>query len=71
MAIGRAPREVQAAITRFLVGALVVVGAIAVALWQAGPWIAAVVAFLVVTPMIAWYERAYADAAAAARARLG
>jgi hypothetical protein len=37
----------------------------------AAPWCAAVVAFGVVTPAIVWYERAYAAAAARARARLG
>jgi hypothetical protein len=33
--------------------------------------IATPVAVVIVTPAVAWYERAYADAAARARARLG
>ena len=37
----------------------------------AGPWVATPVAVVVMAPALAWYERAYANAAARARARLG
>lgn len=68
---GRAPEEVQKVLLAFVVGAAVVIGIIAMILWLAAPWVAAIVAFLVVTPALVLYERVYAAAAARARARLG
>jgi hypothetical protein len=68
---GRAPEEIRRVLLAFVVGAVVVVGAVGLVVWLAGPWIAAVVAFVVVTPAVAWYEHAYAAAADRARARLG
>ena len=66
-----APREIAAAFRRFLIGTVVVLGVcVGVYAWL-GPVPAAAVTFCLVTPAIALYERSYASAAAAARARLG
>jgi hypothetical protein len=65
-----APREIAAAFRRFVVGAVVVLGACAGVYAWLGPVPAAVFTFCLVTPAIALYERDYAAAAAAARARL-
>lgn len=68
---GRAPEEIRQVLLRFVVGAAVVLAVVGLTLWLASPWVAAVVALVVVPPAVAWYERAYADAAARTRARLG
>jgi len=68
---GRAPEEIRRVLLAFVVGAVVVVGVVALVLWLIEPWVAAIVAFVVVTPAIAWYEKAYAAAAARVRVRLG
>jgi hypothetical protein len=68
---GRAPEEIRTVMASFIVGAIVVVGVVGVTSWLTAPWVAAIVAFVVVTPALAWYERVYAAAAARARARLG
>lgn len=67
---GRAPEEIRRVFVRFAVGTLLVLTIVGVTLWLAGPWIAAIVAFGVITPAIAVYERAYAAAATRARTRL-
>ena len=68
---GRAPEEIRRVKVTFLIGATVVVCLVAVAFGLAGPWVATPVAVVVMAPALAWYERAYANAAARARARLG
>jgi hypothetical protein len=68
---GRAPEEIRRVMVAFMVGVVAVIGAVALAVWLTGPWVAAVVAVAIVTPAVAWYERAYGAAAARARARLG
>jgi CHASE2 domain-containing sensor protein len=68
---GKAPAEISRVMLAFVVGAVVVVGGLALVLWLTTPWVAALVALVVVTVAVARYERAYADAAARARARLG
>lgn len=68
---GRAPEEVRRVMTGFVVGAVLVIGLVGLTMWLTTPWIAAAVAFVVVTPAVYWYERAYASAAARTRARLG
>lgn len=70
MPAGPAPREFRGAIMAF-VGALVAViaGVVALAALVA-PWAGAVLALCGVAAVIAWYERAYADAARRARERL-
>jgi len=68
---GRAPVEIRRVMWWFVAGVVVVVGFGALLLWLTSPWVTAPVAFVVVTPAVAWYERAYAAAAARARARLG
>lgn len=68
---GRAPEEISKVMRAFVLGALAVLGVVGLTLWLAAPWVAAIVAFVVVTPSVAWYERVYAAAAARARTRLG
>jgi hypothetical protein len=68
---GRAPEEIRRVKVTFVIGATVVVCLVAVAFGLAGPWVATPVAVVVMAPALAWYERAYANAAARARARLG
>lgn len=68
---GRAPEEIRRVLLRFVVGAAVVVAVVGLTLWLTSPWVAAVVALVVVPPAVARYERAYADAAARTRVRLG
>jgi hypothetical protein len=68
---GRAPGEIRTVLAWFLVGAAVVIGIVGATLWLAPAWVAAVVAFVIVTLAVLWYERAYEDAAARARMRLG
>jgi hypothetical protein len=68
---GRAPQEIRRVMRSFVVGAVVVIGVVGLVLWVAPAWVAAIVAVVVVTPAVTWYERAYAAAADRARARLG
>ena len=68
---GRAPEEIRKVMAAFIIGALAVIGIVGLTLWLTTPWVAAIVAFAVVTPAVAWYERVYAAAAARARDRLG
>jgi len=67
---GRAPEEIRKVMMIFFVGVATVVAVLALTLWLAPAWVAAIVAVIVVTPAVAWYERAYAAAAARARVRL-
>jgi O-antigen/teichoic acid export membrane protein len=68
---GRAPREIRRVMAAFVVGAVVIVAGAALLVWLASAVVAAVVAFVVVTGAIAWYERVYARAADRTRERLG
>lgn len=68
---GRAPEEIRTVLVAFVVGAAVVIAVLALTLWAAPVWVAAIVAVAVVTPVVAWYENAYAAAATRARTRLG
>lgn len=71
MPTGPAPREFRGAILGYVAAAAVVVlGAGALAAAVAG-WAGAAFALVTTTILIAWYERAYADAARRARERLG
>ncbi len=71
MPSGKAPQEFRPAINRFAFGN-VLTASVVVAISLAGlPWLAAVIALLVVTATFTWYERAYAGAAQRARERLG
>lgn len=67
---GSAPRELRPALVWFVVGALVVVAVLLLVHVVVGLWPTAVVALAGVTALMAWYERAYAAAAARARERL-
>jgi len=68
---GKAPAEVRRVLAAFVVGAVVVIGLVALALWLGPLWIAVVVAFVLVTIGVSWYEAVYARAAARTRTRLG
>lgn len=70
MPVGRPPREFRGAITGFVTGAAVVVLGVAALVALVGSWAAAAFAFIATTVIIAWYERAYAEAARLARERL-
>jgi hypothetical protein len=70
MPTGRPPREFRGAIAGFAAGAAVVVLGAAALVALVGSWAAAAFAFVATTVAIAWYERAYADAARRARERL-
>ena len=70
MPTGRPPREFRGAIALFVAAAAVLVlgtGALAALV---APWAGAAFAFVGTTLVIAWYERAYADAARRTRERL-
>jgi hypothetical protein len=67
---GRAPEEIRKVLAAFMMGAAAVTGIIGATWWLTAPWVAAIVAFAVVTPAVTWYERVYAAAAARARTRL-
>jgi hypothetical protein len=67
---GRAPQEIRRLLAVFVVAAAALIGTLGLTLWIAPAWVAAILAVAVVTPAVAWYERAYAAAAARARARL-
>ena len=70
MPSGRAPREFRRAILGFVAGATAVVLAIFGLVGAVGGWVGAAGALLLVPVVIAWYERAYAEAARRARERL-
>ena len=65
-----APVELRSEFRRFAVGVVGVVAAVVIAEWLAGPWMAAVTTFVAVAAGVLLYERRYATAAAATRARL-
>jgi hypothetical protein len=69
--LGSAPDEFRPAVAAFIAGTSVVVVATALTYLLVGYVAAALLAFVVVTAGLAVYERAYATAAAATRARLG
>lgn len=70
MPTGPAPAEFRPAMARFLTAiAAVVAGVVALALFLT-PWAGAALALVGVTGVVAWYERAYADASGRARERL-
>lgn len=69
MPTGRPPREFRTAIGLFVLGAIAVVGGTA-ALVQTSTWLGAAYTVVSATLIIAWYERAYADAARRTRERL-
>lgn len=68
---GKPPIEIRALLIKFVIGAVLVVGLGALAIWLVGPWVSAIYAVVVVTLTVAWYERAYAVVADRARKRLG
>lgn len=70
MPSGRAPREFRHAILGFVAGAVVIVLAVVGLVAAVGGWAGAAFALVIVPVVIAWYERAYADAARRARERL-
>lgn len=65
-----APREINVAFRRYVVGCIVVLAVCAGVFIAFGPYVCAVVTFLLVTGGLALYEREYATAAAATRDRL-
>jgi hypothetical protein len=64
------PAEIARAMRWYVVGVLAVVAAVAVVVVLAGPITAAVVAVVLVSGGLSWYERRYAAAADGTRARL-
>jgi hypothetical protein len=71
MPAGPLPTELRPAVVRLVVGLLLlVVGAGALVL-AGQPWVAAAAVLVLGTALVWWYERAYAEAAVATRARLG
>jgi len=68
---GKAPQEIRRAMAGFIVGAIVVIGAVIGLRFLLNVWVAAGVAFVLVTAGVAWYEAAYARAAVRVRDRLG
>ncbi|QIG42843.1 hypothetical protein G5V58_08730 [Nocardioides anomalus] len=71
MPTGWAPRELRPVLLLFVVGLAVVAGLALVLCLVGQPVTAAVAVLVLTTPLVWWYERAYAAAAAATRARLG
>jgi hypothetical protein len=69
--VGSAPQEFTPAIAAFVGGYAILAAAVVVVLVTVGSVVAALVAFVGVTALFYVYERAYAAAAAATRARLG
>ena len=65
-----APKEINAAFGRYFVGAALVIGVCAGVYATLGPLACATVTLVAVTVGLALYERDYASAAAATRARL-
>ena len=65
-----APAEIAREMAWFIVGCVVVVALVALAFVTIGTLAACVVTFVLVTSGVAWYERRYARAAGAVRARL-
>lgn len=70
MPTGSAPREFRGAIALFVTGAAVIVAGTAALVTLLSPWAGAGFALVATTILLTWYERAYADAAGRARARL-
>jgi hypothetical protein len=70
MPTGPAPREFRGAIVRFVAGAAVIVSGAAALAAVVAAWLAAGFALIATTVLLAWYERAYADAARRTRERL-
>ncbi|MDF1602071.1 hypothetical protein [Nocardioides sp. YIM 152315] len=70
MPTGRAPREFRRAILGFVAGAAIIVLGVGALVSAVDAWAGAAFALVVVPGAIAWYERAYADAARRARKRL-
>jgi hypothetical protein len=70
MPTGPAPREFRGAIALFVAGAAVIVAGTAALATLLSPWAGAGLALVTTTALLAWYERAYADAARRARERL-
>lgn len=68
---GKAPDEIRRVMVGFVIGTVVVLGAGVLLVWLTPVAVAAVAGFVMVTAGIAWYERAYARAAARTRERLG
>jgi hypothetical protein len=64
------PTEIARAMWQYLIALVAVVVAIGIAFQAIGPTAGAIVAFLTVTLALHFYERRYAAAAAATRARL-
>lgn len=69
-ATGGAPREIRRAMAGFVVGAVVVIGIVIGARFLVDVWVAAGLAFVLVTAGVTWYEMAYARAARRVRERL-
>jgi hypothetical protein len=67
---GKAPQEIRRVMVNFVVGVLVVIGIVLGARALTNAWIAAAVAFVIVTVGVAWYEQAYARASERVRERL-
>jgi hypothetical protein len=70
MPTGAAPREFRAAIAGFVAAATVVVLGTTALVLTVATWAGVAFALVGTTGAIGWYERAYARAAARARARL-
>lgn len=66
-----APTEITQAYRRYFVGVAVVFGIVVAVFRFVGPWPTAVAVLILVSAGLAWYERDYARAACAARARVG
>lgn len=68
---GLPPLELRGAALRFVLGAIAVFAGASVLVAVGLPWLGALWVLLTATPLVWWYEGAYAAAAAATRARLG
>ncbi|WP_426245312.1 hypothetical protein [Nocardioides sp. LHG3406-4] len=67
---GRPPRELNPAVLRMVLGAVVVGGAAWLAGEQVSPWLAVAIAAVGGWAVVAWYEHEYAVVAARVRERL-
>ncbi len=70
MPSGAPPTEFRRPIALLVTGLLATAGLVWLLSAPAGPLLAALLSGALVATLITWYERAYAAAAAAARARL-
>lgn len=68
--IGRAPQEVGKVMKGFIVGAVVVIGAIALTFWLGPRWLGVLVGAVLVFGSLTWYEHLYAKAAERDKERL-